>query len=83
MPDVYAATGWVSIDLFATALKNAGAEPTTDSMVNALQALHYKKTFLGNPEYQWGPTRRLGGAQIRVSQVKNARWVPVTDYLAL
>jgi branched-chain amino acid transport system substrate-binding protein len=83
MPDVYAATGWASIDLFATALKSAGAEPTTDSMVNALQNVKYGKTFLGNPEYAFGPTRRLGGAQIRVSQVKGGRWVPVTDYLAL
>lgn len=83
MPDVYAATGWVSIDLFAQALKNAGAEPTTESMVNALQNLHYGKTFLGNPDYAWGPTRRLGGAQIRVSQVKGGRWVAVTDYLTL
>ncbi|MBG9388026.1 ABC transporter substrate-binding protein [Caenimonas aquaedulcis] len=83
MPDVYSATGWASIDLFATALKNAGAEPTTESMVNALQNVKYAKTFLGNPEYAFGPTRRLGGAQIRVSQVKAGRWVPFTDYLPL
>jgi branched-chain amino acid transport system substrate-binding protein len=83
MPDVYSATGWASIDLFAAALRNAGAEPTTDSMVNALQSVKYGKTFLGNPDYAFGPARRLGGAQIRVSQVKGSRWVPFTDDLPL
>jgi hypothetical protein len=52
-------------------------------MVSALKALHYKKSFLGNPEYQWGQSRRLHRAQIRISQFKNACLVPVKDYLNL
>jgi branched-chain amino acid transport system substrate-binding protein len=82
-PDVYSATGWVAVDLFAKAAKAAGRDLTVNSFVKALEGTRYPRGFLGNPEYHWGPDRRLGGAQIRVSQVKNGRWVPVTDYLEL
>jgi ABC-type branched-subunit amino acid transport system substrate-binding protein len=83
MPDVYAATGWVVIDLFAKAAEAAGKDLTVDSLIASLETLRYPRGFLSNPEYKWGPERRLGGAQIRVSQVKGGRWVPVTDYLEL
>ena len=82
-PDVYAATGWVAMDMFSRAAQAAGRDLTVDSLVKALENLRYPRGFLGNPEYRWGPNRRLGGAQIRVSQIKNGRWVPVSDYLEL
>ncbi|VTU45522.1 Leucine-specific-binding protein precursor (plasmid) [Variovorax sp. SRS16] len=82
-PDVYAATGWVLMDMFAKAAAAAGKDLTVDSLVKSLESFRYPRGFLGNPEYRWSPTRRLGGAQIRVSQVKNGRWVPVTDFLEL
>ena len=83
MPDVYSATGWVAIDLFAKAAQAAGRDLSVDALVRALEGLRYPRGFLGNPEYRWAPNKRLGGAQIRVSQVKGGRWVPVTDFLEL
>ena len=83
VPDVYSATGWVAIDLFAKAAQAAGRDLTVDALVKSLESLRYPRGFLGNPEYRWAADRRLGGAQIRVSQVKAGRWVPLTDYLDL
>jgi ABC-type branched-subunit amino acid transport system substrate-binding protein len=80
-PDVYSATGWILMDVFATALKAAGAEPTADTLVAALERVKYARTFLGNPEYSFGPTRHQGGAEVRVNQIQKGRWAPVTDYL--
>ncbi len=83
MPDGYSATGWVIIDILAKALQAAGPEPTTDKVTTALETLKYGRTFLGNPPYAWGPNKRLGGSQVRVSQVKGSRWTPVSDFLEL
>lgn len=83
IPDVYSATGWVAMDLFAKSAQAAGRDLTVDTLVKSLENLRFPRTFLGNPEYRWGPNKRLGGAQIRVSQVKGGRWVPVTDFLEL
>jgi branched-chain amino acid transport system substrate-binding protein len=82
-PDVYAATGWVAIDLFTKAAQAAGKNLSVDALVKSLEGLSYPRGMLGNPEYRWAANRRLGGAQIRVAQVKNGRWAPLTDYLDL
>lgn len=82
-PDGYSATGWVIIDILAKALQAAGPEPTTDKVIAALETLKYDRTFLNNPPYAWGPARRLGGSQVRISQVKSGKWVPVSDFLEL
>jgi branched-chain amino acid transport system substrate-binding protein len=82
-PDGYSATGWVIIDILAKAIAAAGPEPTTDKVTAALESMKYERTFLGNPPYAWSPTRRLGGSQVRISQVTNGKWVPVSDFLEL
>ena len=82
-PDGYSATGWVIVDILSKALQAAGPDPTTDKVTAALETMKYERTFLNNPPYAWSATRRLGGSQVRIAQVRNGKWVPVSDFLEL
>lgn len=79
-PDLYAVYGSMLVDIFARAAEQAGQNLTTDSFVQALEANGYPRTFFGNPEIHWTPTRRMGQDQARVAQIQNGRWTNVTEY---
>ncbi len=81
-PDIYSATGWVAMDIFAEAARKAGPDLTVESFLTALESMTYPTGFLGNPAYAWSPTNHLGGTQVRLAQVKGGRWTIVSDYLS-
>ncbi|VTU45508.1 Leucine-, isoleucine-, valine-, threonine-, and alanine-binding protein precursor (plasmid) [Variovorax sp. SRS16] len=81
--DQYSATGYIAIGMLAQALQKAGPQPTADSVAAALEGVNYPHGFLGNPDYVFGPNKHLGAATVRMSQVRNGRWVVSSDYLQL
>lgn len=78
--DVYGVYGSLLIDVFAKAAEKAGPNLTTDALIKSLESNPYPRTFFGNPELAWSPTKRMGQDQARVARIQNGRWVNVTDF---
>ena len=78
--DLYAVYGSMLVDIFARAAEKAGPNLTADALVKALEDHGYPRTFFGNPEIAWTPTKRMGQDQARIAQIRNGRWVNVTEY---
>ncbi len=72
--DQYSATGWVAMDIFIRAATAAGPDLTVDRLVSELERTSYPRGFLGNPAYSWSPTKRLGGSDVVISQIRDGRW---------
>lgn len=68
--ELWAATGWMYVDIFARAAERAGPKLTIDSLVKALEDHPYPRGFLGNPEFVFGPQKRLGNDQTRLAQIQ-------------
>jgi branched-chain amino acid transport system substrate-binding protein len=79
-PDVYGVYGTLMIDVFSRAAEKAGPNLTIDGLVKALETNPYPRTFLGNPELAWSPTKRMGQDQARIARIENGRWVNVTEF---
>jgi branched-chain amino acid transport system substrate-binding protein len=78
--DLYSVYGSMLVDIFARAAEKAGPNLTSDTLVKALEEHGYPRTFFGNPEIAWTPTKRMGQDQARIAQIRNGRWANVTDY---
>ncbi len=79
--ELWAATGWMCMDIFAKAADRAGPKLSSDSLVKALEESPYPRSFLGNPEFSFGPNKRLGNNQFRLSQIQGGRWKVVSDFM--
>ena len=79
--DLYSVIGWLILDIFVKAAEKAGPNLTTDSLVKVLEGTTYTRSFMGNPEYSWSPTKRLGNNQVRLSQIQSGRWNNESDFL--
>jgi branched-chain amino acid transport system substrate-binding protein len=79
--DLWSATGWMIIDIFARAAERAGPRLSSDTLAKALEDAAYPRGFLGNPEYTWGPKKRLGNDQVRLAQIRGGRWKTVSDFM--
>ena len=79
-PDLYSVYGSMLVDIFARAAEKAGPNLSPDALVKALEDHGYPRTFFGNPEIAWTPTKRMGQDQARIAQIRNGRWANVTDY---
>lgn len=80
---VFSAYGYMIIDIFAVAARNAGPNLTTDSFIKAMESTKFPADMFGSPPLSFKPDFRLGNDQSRMSQIQNGRWVKVTDYLPL
>jgi branched-chain amino acid transport system substrate-binding protein len=79
--DLYGIYGSMLLDIFARAADKAGPNLTVDALVKSLEENGYPRTFFGNPEISWSPTKRMGQDQVRIAQIRNGRWVNFTDYI--
>jgi len=80
-PTVFSVYGYTIVDTFAVAAGKAGKNLTTDSFIRAMDSLTVPADMFGNPESSFSPTKRLGNNKSRLSQLKDARWVVVSDYI--
>jgi len=80
-PTVFSAYGYTIIDTFAAAARVAGNTLNTDTFIKALETTKFPGDMFGSPPFNFKPDFRLGNDQSRMSQIKDGRWVPVSDYL--
>lgn len=80
-PTVFSVYGYTIINSFATAAAKAGSNLTTDSFVKAMDGLTIPADIFGSPQGTWTATKRLGNDKSRLSQLQDARWVVVSDYI--
>ena len=80
-PTVFSAYGYVIIDQFIKAAQKAGPNLTTDSFVKAMDSMSFDSDMFGSPKSSYTATKRLGNDQSRLSQIKDGKWVVVSDYV--
>ena len=79
-PDLYSVYGSMLVDIVAKAAEKAGPNLTVDALVKSLEDNGYPRTFFGNPEIAWTATKRMGQDQARIAQIREGRWVSITDF---
>jgi len=80
-PAVFSAYGYSIIDTFATAARAAGPNLTTDTFIKAMESTKFPADIFGSPVSTFTSTKRLGNDQSRIAQIRDGRWVEVTEYL--
>jgi len=80
-PTVFSVYGYNVIDAFLAAAQKAGPNLSTDSFIKAMDTMVIPVDMFGSPEARFGPQRRLGNEFSRLSQLQDARWKVVSDYV--
>jgi branched-chain amino acid transport system substrate-binding protein len=71
--------GYTSAQIALEALKHAGRDLTTDSMVKAMESIQDFHDLFGGT-YSFSPTNHHGATAAFLSVVHNGRWEPVVDH---
>ena len=80
-PTVFSIYGYNAIDAFARAAAKAGANLSTDTFIKAMDTMSYEPDMFGSAPASYTPTKRLGSDASRLSQLQDARWKVVSDYV--
>jgi branched-chain amino acid transport system substrate-binding protein len=81
-PNIGAVYGYVAADLTVQGLKNAGKDLTLDSFIKGMEAIKNYKDIFNGPAVSFGPNIRQGANSSFLAEVKNGKWVRVTEPLA-
>ena len=79
---VFSVYGYYMMDIFAKAVEKAGANLTTDTFNNAMETTTFPRDMFGAPECRITKTDRLCNSKVRLAQIKDGRWVSISDYFA-
>jgi branched-chain amino acid transport system substrate-binding protein len=79
---VFSVYGYYMMDIFAKAAEKAGANLTTDTFNNAMESTTFPPDIFGAPECRITKTDRLCNSKVRLAQIKDGRWVSISDYFA-
>ena len=80
-PTVFSVYGYMLINTFVRAAQKAGPNLTTDTFIKAMDTMTVPPDIFGSAEMTFSPTKRLASNLARLSQLQNARWVVVSDYV--
>ncbi|WP_309681631.1 ABC transporter substrate-binding protein [Polaromonas sp.] len=80
-PTVFSVYGYTVIDAFIRASQKAGGSLSTDSFIKAMDSMVIPADMFGGAEGKFGPQKRLGNNQSRLSLLQDARWKVVSDYI--
>ena len=80
-PAMFSVYGYMIIDSFAEIADKAGANLSTDAFVKAMEHDTIPPNIFGGDEMTFSPTKHLGSNRSRLSQIKDGRWVVVSDYI--
>jgi branched-chain amino acid transport system substrate-binding protein len=80
-PTVFSVYGYNAIDAFVKAAQKAGPNLTTDAFIKAMDTMKIPADIFGSPEASFTATKRLGNDVSRLSQLQEARWKVVSDYI--
>lgn len=73
-PTVFSVYGYTAIDNFITAATAAGPNLTTDAFIKAMETATFPADIFGSPVTKFGPTKRQGSDQARLSQIVDGKW---------
>ncbi|CAB5690613.1 Leu/Ile/Val/Thr-binding protein precursor [Delftia tsuruhatensis] len=79
-PNVFSVYGYVIVDHFAQAANKAGKALSTDSFIQAMDAMRFEPDMFGFPVISFSAQKRLGSDESRLSQVVDGRWKVVSGY---
>ena len=82
-PTVFSIYGYTLVDTFAEAATQAGKNLTPDTFVKAMETMKISNDIFGSPTLSFGPKKRLGSNQTRLSQLQKERWVVISPYASL
>jgi len=80
-PTVFSVYGYNAVDAFARAAQKAGPNLSTDSFIKAMDTMVIPSDMFGSPEATFTAKKRLGNEFSRLSQLQDARWKVVSDYV--
>ena len=80
-PTVFSAYGYNIIDALAAAAGKAGNNLTTESFIKAMDTMKIAPDIFGSPIAKFGPNKRQASDLARLSQLQDARWKVVQDYI--
>ena len=80
-PTVFSVYGYVIMDAFISSVRKAGPGLTTDSFIKAMDTMVIEPDMFGSTQSTFGPKKRLGSDLSRLSQLQDARWKVVSDYV--
>lgn len=81
-PNPAAQFSYVAADLIVMGLDRAGKDLTTESFLKAMESIQGYKDIFGGPVMTFGSNKRHGTDAVFMVQVRNGRWVRVTDSLS-
>ncbi len=80
-PTVFSVYGYNAVDTFIRAAQKAGPNLTTDSFIKAMDTMVVPPDMFGSPEATFTSKKRLGSDVARLSQLQDAKWKVVSDYI--
>jgi branched-chain amino acid transport system substrate-binding protein len=80
-PTVFSVYGYAALDAFIAGAQKAGPNLTTDSFIKAMDTMTIPPDIFGSPQATYSATKRLGNELSRMSQLQDARWKVVSDYV--
>jgi hypothetical protein len=80
-PTVLAVYGYYIMDLFAKAAAKAGPSLTLEKFETVLEATTFPRDMFGSPEFHVSASDRLGSRKVRISEIIDGRWIPITTLL--
>jgi branched-chain amino acid transport system substrate-binding protein len=80
-PTVFSVYGYSIIDQFIKAAQKTGPNLTTDTFVKTMDTMTFEPDMFGSPQSTYTATKRLGNDLSRLSQIKDGKWVVVSDYV--
>jgi branched-chain amino acid transport system substrate-binding protein len=63
--------------------RKAGPNLSTDSFIKAMDTMKIPPDIFGSAELTFSPTKRLGSNATRLSQLQDARWKVVSEYMSI
>ncbi len=80
-PNVWSAMGYTLADLFVQAAERAGPQLDVERFTAAMSTLRSEDDIFGGPPYRFSVDDHLGNRCGRLAQIRDGRWVILTDYL--
>jgi len=80
-PTMFSAYGYAIVDSFVQVARKAGPNLTTDTFIKTMDGMSFPADMFGGAPSSFSATKRLGNDLSRMSQIKDGRWVVVSDYV--
>lgn len=79
--NVQAVVGYIVLQTAALGLTNAGRTLTPDTVVAGLETIRDHSNVFGTAPLSFSPDNHLASRQVFMAQVKNGKWVKLTDFM--